>query len=61
MSSQTQSFKIEFGWFFLKNQPYSDSPSKKAYYRDPYMFGFILRACFLGGVVINALMPMRFV
>lgn len=41
MSSQTQSFKIEYGWFFLKNQPYSGSPSKKAYYRDPYMFGFI--------------------
>lgn len=48
MSSQTQSFKIEYGWFFLKNQPYSDSPSKKAYYRDPYMFGFIQGLFFRG-------------
>ena len=48
MSSQTQSFKIEYGWFFKKNQPYSDSPSKKAYYRDPYMFGFIQGLFFRG-------------
>lgn len=37
----TQSFKIEYGWFFRKNQPYSNTSLKKMYYRDPYMFGFI--------------------
>lgn len=40
-TSQTQSFKIEYGWFFQKKQSYSRTLYKKPYCRDPYMFGFI--------------------
>lgn len=39
--NQTQSYKIEYGWFFDKNQPYSSKPFRRIYYKDPYMFGFI--------------------
>ena len=39
-ANQTQSAKIEYGWFFGKNQPYSTKVAIK-YYKDPYMFGFI--------------------
>lgn len=39
--NQTQSAKIEYGWFFEKNQPYSAFPRGKAYFRDPYMFAFL--------------------
>lgn len=38
--SQTQSVRIEFGWFF-QNQPYSGEKTGVDYMRDPYMFGFI--------------------
>lgn len=38
---QTQSAKIEYGWFFSKNQPYSQISKGKAYYKDAYMFGFL--------------------
>ena len=38
--NHTQSFKIEYGWFFDKNQ-HSSKPFRQIYYKDPYMFGFI--------------------
>ena len=38
--SQTQSARIEYGWFF-QNQPYSREKTGVDYMRDPYMFGFI--------------------
>ena len=37
---QTQSARIEFGWFY-QNQPYSARLKQVKYTRDPYMFGFI--------------------
>ena len=40
-ANQTQSAKIEYGWFFGKNQPYSGKNIAVKYYKDPYMFGFI--------------------
>lgn len=39
-ANQTRSAKIEYGWFFGKNQPYSEKVAIK-YYKDPYMLGFI--------------------
>lgn len=39
--NQIQSAKIEYGWFFSKNQPYSLISKRKAYYKDAYMFGFL--------------------
>ena len=38
--SQTQSARIEYGWFF-QNQPYSKGGKSVDYMHDPYMFGFI--------------------
>lgn len=39
--NQIQSFKIEFGWYLKKYQPYSAPAVSVKWYKDPYLFGFM--------------------